>query len=360
MRKAVGLLFIGLTLFIGGIWAYKWIEFRLNHVISNAVFVESDSFVKVAFKRVGGRLEKTFKEEGDYVRKGEVLALLDRKDYEIKLREVSHEIEALRKKMESLEIKKKKVEDKVKKGIELLNLKREELLYKIEAFEERIKQLRRDYERFKRLYEKGVVPKRKYEELETALRTSLKELKSYKVKLLQMEKEKEKLLTELKSVEEIDKNLKALGEKLKALYEKKREVETLLEYTVLRSPVEGYVVKKFFKEGELVAPGRYVYAIYNPEDVYILVLLDERKLRGVKVGSRAKIKIDAYPEKVYEGVVKEINMAVASRFAVIPRDITAGEFTKVAQRIPVKIEITKGDKSVLRLGMSGEVFIRKQ
>ncbi|NPB07941.1 MAG: HlyD family efflux transporter periplasmic adaptor subunit [Aquificae bacterium] len=360
MKRVAGLFLTVLLLLIGGIWAYRWVEFRLNHVISNAVFVESDTFVKVAFKRVGGRLKKTFKEEGDYVKKGEVLALLERKDYEIKLREVSYEIEALEKKIEALEVKKEKVEEKIKKALEVLDFKRKELLYMIEAYEEKVGQLERDYGRFKRLYERGVVPRRRYEEAETALRASLKELQAYRTKLRQLEKEREKILAELKSVREIDKNIDSLRKRLRALLEKRKEVETLLEYTVLKSPIEGYVVKKFFKEGEIVAPGRYVYAIYNPRDVYILVLLDERKLSGVKVGSRARIKIDAFPERVYEGVVKEINMAVASRFAVIPRDITAGEFTKVAQRVPVKIEITKGDRSVLRLGMSGEVVIEKR
>jgi membrane fusion protein (multidrug efflux system) len=89
------------------------------------------------------------------------------------------------------------------------------------------------------------------------------------------------------------------------------------------------------------------------------VLLEESKLKGVQKGCKAYVRLDAYPNKVFEGVVEEISPASAATFALVPRDVSAGEFTKVVQRIPVKIRLTKGDMSLLRVGMGGEVEIRR-
>ncbi|NPB07030.1 MAG: HlyD family secretion protein, partial [Aquificae bacterium] len=231
---------------------------------------------------------------------------------------------------------------------------------RVKAFEEKLRQLKRDYERFKRLYEKGVVPARQFEKVETELRAATREYEALKASLEEVSKQKLLVLEKGKVVKELAREIEALNEKLKALGKKKEELELLISYAELRSPIDGFVVKKFVKEGELVRPGQFVYAVYDPSGVYVLVLLDERKLEGVKVGSRARIKLDAFPDEEFEGVVTEINRAVASKFAVIPRDVTAGEFTKVAQRVPVKIKITKGDKRKLILGQGGEVIIEKR
>ena len=72
------------------------------------------------------------------------------------------------------------------------------------------------------------------------------------------------------------------------------------------------------------------------------------------------LTLDAYPDKEFTGVVREVMPASAATFALVPRDISAGEFTKVAQRIPVRIEITGGDRSLLRVGLGGEVEIKRQ
>jgi len=358
-KRLFGLLFLILILSILSVFGWRWIHYRLTHSISNAVFVESDSFTNVAYKRVGGRIINLYKEEGDRVRKGEALAKLEDRDIRVKLEEVKRRIERLEKEREALKVKRRSLEEELREREGALRAKLEEVKKEIESLKVRIDQLRRDRRRFEDLYKKGVVPSRKLEEVET--------------RLLSLEKKREALISSLgairheigivkikiKGLKELDLRIEALKKSIYALKERKEDLENMLSETVLRSPIDGYVVKRYVSVGEVVRQGQAVYAVYDPKDVYILVLLEETKLEGVKEGNRAYIEIDAYPEERFEGVVKEINRATAAKFALIPRDITAGEFTKVAQRIPVKIEITKGDKSLLRIGMGGEVAIEK-
>ena len=354
MKRKVfyGVLFL-LILIPSVIYGIKWVQFRLSHVISEAAFVESDEFTKVAFKAVSGRIEKLYKEEGDFVQAGEPLAKLEDRDYRVKLEEITYEIEAVKRELEALRIKRDKLREQIDTNLEILEVKERQLIHEIRSLEANVEQVERDYKRYLNLYKQGVIPRRNYEELETQLRSLREKLEASRLAISEIRKQKRNALAERKTIVELEKQVEAGEERLKALYARKQEVENLLDYTILRSPVSGYIVKRFFNEGEFVAPGQYVYAIYDPNTAYI-------QLEGVKVGSRVRIKIDAYPDKEYEGVVKEIMKATASKFAVIPRDITAGEFTKVSQRIPVKVEITKGDKSVLKLGMSAEVIIEKK
>lgn len=164
---------------------------------------------------------------------------------------------------------------------------------------------------------------------------------------------------EIFTVKSLASQIEALKYKEKALLKQKEEAILYYEYTKLKSPITGLIAKKFHSEGDVIAPGEPIYAVVDPESFYILVLLEETKLKGIKKGAYARIRLDAYPGKVWEGEVEEIFPASAATFALVPRDISAGEFTKLAQRIPVKIKITKGERGLLKVGLGGEVEIKR-
>ncbi len=358
-KKLLGLLLL-LVVTVGmAVPGVRWIHFRLTHAVTNAVFVESDTFLRVAFKRVSGRIEKLYKSEGDKVSKGEPLAKLDDRDLRIKLEELKNQIRRLEREREALIVKRRTLEREIEKRIEIANVKIEEIRRNIEALDIRIGQLKRDRDRFEKLYSKGVVPSRKFEELDTELRTLKKKRESLREALKSAKLEIKILEIRKRGLREMDLRVKAIESRIGALKKKIEDVKNLISETLLRSPIDGYVVKRYVSTGEVVRQGQSVYAIYDPKDIYILVLLEETKLEGVKEGNRVLINIDAYPGERFEGIVKSINRATAAKFALIPRDVTAGEFTKVAQRIPVKVEITRGRKELLRIGMGGEVAIEK-
>ncbi len=359
-KKSLGILILGVLILVFLILGFRWVHYRLTHAITNAVFVESDTFTKVSYRRVTGRVEKLYKEEGDRVKKGEPLAKVGDRDYRIKLGELESQIGRIDREIEALKIKAGALREELRESMELVDREADALRANMEALKVKMELLKRDRERFERLHSKGVVPARKFEDIDTRLRALKKELSSLNAKRLAVLKRKDVLRARLKQTGELDRKIEALKKQREALLRKREDLQNLIHETVLRSPVDGYVVKRFVSRGEVVRPGQSIYAVYDPEDVYILVLLEETKLEGVREGNRVKISIDALPGVEFEGVVEEINRATAAKFAVIPRDITAGEFTKVAQRIPVKVRITRGDKSLLRVGMGGEVAIEKR
>jgi membrane fusion protein (multidrug efflux system) len=356
-RKALGIGIMLLSLIALLILGGKLVHYRLTHAITNAVFVESDTFTKVAYRRVGGRVLELYKEEGSRVKKGEALAKIEDKDYRIKIEELEREIKGLEKEIEAIEIRAKTTEEELRERKALVRAEEKALRKRIEALKAKKELLLKDRDRFQRLQSRGVIPTRKFEEIETQLKAVDREIEALKYKRKALLSQIDVLRAKLKQVKALYRRAEALRKKREALLKKGEDLENMLSETVLRSPIDGYVVKRFVSIGEVVRPGQFIYAVYDPQDLYILVLLEETKLKGVREGNRAFIEIDALPDVKFEGVVKEINRATAAKFALIPRDITAGEFTKVAQRIPIKVEITRGDTSLLRVGMGGEVAI---
>ena len=131
-----------------------------------------------------------------------------------------------------------------------------------------------------------------------------------------------------------------------------------LGYTQIVAPTAGAVGERHVQEGQLVAPGMQVVDLVKG-DVWIQANLKETQLTNIRQGNVADIKIDAFPGVVLHGKVVEIAPASGSQFALLPPDNATGNYTKVVQRLPVKIALDPGHplQGKLRPGFSVVVTI---
>ena len=129
-------------------------------------------------------------------------------------------------------------------------------------------------------------------------------------------------------------------------------------YTRITAPADGEVGKRQVQEGQLVSPGMELVDLVRG-DVWILANYLETQMINIRKGDTADIKIDAFPGVVLHGKVAEIAPASGSQSALLPPDNATGNFTKVVQRIPVKIALDPGHplQGRLRPGMSTEVTV---
>jgi membrane fusion protein (multidrug efflux system) len=119
-----------------------------------------------------------------------------------------------------------------------------------------------------------------------------------------------------------------------------RNAELQLSYCSVLSPVRGKVSKKTVETGQRLAPGQALMAIV-PEDVWVLANLKETELAGVRVGQRVDIQIDSLPKRTFVGTVNSIQEGSGATFSLLPPDNATGNFTKIVQRVPVKIVFDK-------------------
>lgn len=131
-----------------------------------------------------------------------------------------------------------------------------------------------------------------------------------------------------------------------------------LAYTRIAAPADGTVGERHALAGQLVAPGTQVIDLVQSE-VWVQANYKETQLTNMLVGDPADVRIDTFPNRVFRGKVAQLSPASGSQFALLPPDNATGNFTKVVQRIPVKIVLNPGQSYLdrLRPGFSAEVTV---
>jgi len=140
-------------------------------------------------------------------------------------------------------------------------------------------------------------------------------------------------------------------------------IQTQLNNTVIESPMTGVVSKRWVLTGDVVQPGQSIFTIYNVKDIGVTANLEETNLSNLRLGDKVDIKVDTYPDIKFSGTILRLGSNTASQFSLIPPNNASGNFTKVTQRVPIKISIerTDGNRSQnvnLLPGMSVEVKVR--
>ncbi len=154
------------------------------------------------------------------------------------------------------------------------------------------------------------------------------------------------------------------GEKVEAGQALARQDDTLLtpganvDLAVIRAPISGTVLKKLVHPGEIGAPGVPAFMLADLDRVYITANVEEKRLAKVRPGQRVEVTVDGVPGRLFHGTVAEIGSAAASVFSLLPTRSTAGSFTKLVQRVPVKVELLDARGARLLPGMNAVVRIR--
>ena len=131
-----------------------------------------------------------------------------------------------------------------------------------------------------------------------------------------------------------------------------------LAYTLITAPTDGTVGERHALAGQLVAPGTQMIDLVR-DDVWVQANFKETQLTNMQVGDSADVRIDTFPNRVFHGKVDQLSPASGSQFALLPPDNATGNFTKVVQRVPVKIVLFPGQPYLERVrpGFSAVVIV---
>ena len=126
-----------------------------------------------------------------------------------------------------------------------------------------------------------------------------------------------------------------------------------LDMTTITAPFDGMVAAKSVQLGDYITPGKRVLSLVPVDRVFVDANFKETQISDVKPGQKVTIKIDAYPDRTFEGVVTGLSAGTGSTFSLLPPDNATGNFTKIVQRVPVRISVQQpSDGALLRPGMS--------
>jgi len=198
---------------------------------------------------------------------------------------------------------------------------------------------------------------------ERQLQTAQAAVTKLEIQLLQLEAEHQQAegsLDEARAGQErlhvIDAQIEALTHQVANLAAQMHQQQVDVEDRTIKSPIPAVIDRTFVLPGEYVASGQRILMLHNPAEVWVEANIKETQVGSVKLGQPVHVSVDAYPGLAFEGKVTRIGSATTARFALLPTPNPSGNFTKITQRVPVKIDIAKPPKP-LTPGMMVEVEI---
>ena len=152
-----------------------------------------------------------------------------------------------------------------------------------------------------------------------------------------------------------------LASRLKADQARADQAKINLTYTLITAPEDGTIAKKSVEPGMVVPPGQALFGFVSSQERWVDANFKETQISRIKPGQQVSVEVDAVSGKHFEGVVDSIGSATGSTFTLLPPDNSTGNFTKVVQRVPVKINLlnlSSDDIDRLAAGLSAVVDIK--
>ena len=217
----------------------------------------------------------------------------------------------------------------------------------------------RDYERTQDLFERGRVAQAALDQAQNTLDTSEQALRRAEAERQRAAAEQRTANVTVEEVQLIDLELPVLRAALEQAEARVAAQEVTVSQHKIVSPIDGVVDEIFYDEGEHSLRGFRMALLHNPDSVRVSANIKETDIRHVAIGAPVEIKVDSYPGLDLSGTVAQIHDATIAEAALMPNPNANGVFTKITQRIAVRIEIDTADVP-LRPGTMVQIRIRKQ
>ena len=276
------------------------------------------------------------------MKKGDTLLLLDEREYQIRLEQAQADL------LDALAD-----QDIIAAGLGSSQSRVAVEQANIAEAKSRLWQSEQDYHRYAHLYEEASVSKQQYEQARSEYEAAL----SRHAALQQQEQAAQW------SADESRKRQEKAQAGILRMQANLEMAELNLSYTVVTAPYDGYMGRRTLEPGQYVQGGQTLSYIVRQEGKWITANYRETQIAGLEPGQTVRIHVDAFKHRVFHGRISAISQATGSKYALVPTDNAAGNFVKVQQRIPVRIEIEDAspeEMELLRAGMMAVTEVVKK
>jgi len=330
------MIILGLVLAVAIFYGWKKISYSISHESTDNAQVET--LLVPVLPRVSGYVKEIAVRDFDSVKTGQLVARLDDAEMQSMLTQMRADFASAEADLANAKaaLNNALVSLKVNRGnIELNNI--------------RVEKAQKDYNRDKNLIAEQAITQRQLDDSKFGIQSASKQLDNSKTDLVVAESRIGVLQASVKKAEAV-------------LESKKAQIDQQLlkiSYTSIFAPLGGKIGKKNISEGQYVQAGAPLFTIVNDTTYWIIANFKESQIRKLRPGMQVDIELDAYPKLEIKGRVETLSDATGARFALIPPDNASGNFVKVTQRIPVRINIAETEKyrDILRAGLSASISI---
>lgn len=357
-RGTVVRLFMVLALAAGLVGGGRWVVWRIGHVTTDAGFVEAE--IANMAPQVVGKILAVRVAEGQRVHQGETLVEIDPAEQERRLEQAEAALATARAGVEQarqgLLLAQRQVPAMIAAAKAAVAAARTQVA-KARSNRDR---WNRQLVRFQVLVDEHAVGRARFEEVETAAVAADADLTAAEAQVHLAEARLAEAEAARTTIGQAEAAAATGQEQVRQAEAAVAQARLALAWCTIRAPIDGVVARKLAEVGDLATPGRPLIGLYDPASRYVEARFEEAKLRHLAVDKAVELRLDRLPGVDLTGHIALLGPASSAAFALIPRDVTAGEFTKVTQRVPVRITIDHlEDHPELVPGLSVSVVVSK-
>lgn len=337
-KKAIPNFFILIILVAGIAWVCgRFLRISNDEYTDNAQVKQHLTSVNT---RVQGFIKKIYFEEYQKVKKGDTLVVIEDIEYRLKVAQAEADYHNALVGKNAM--------------YTTINTTQNNILVTDAAIDEqriRLENAETDYKRYQELVKEEAVTPQQFDRVRT-------DYAATKARYEQLIRQKQSTsLVKQEQTQRLEQNEAAIK-----LAEAALELAKLnLSYTVILATTDGVTGRKEIHEGELVQQGQTLVTLVDGTEKWVIANYKETQTTNMHIGQKVKISVDAIPGVRFEGRISSISDATGSAYSIIPQDNSAGNFVKVEQRIPIRIEFTSENKKEnlerLRAGMNVECTV---
>ena len=307
-----------------------FIDYTTNESSNDA---QIEQYISPVNLRASGYIKKIYFTEHQMVKKGDTLLVLDDREYLIRVMEAEAALKDAKAGANVMDATMQTTENSAS-------------VYdaSIAEIEVRLAKLSKDIARYRNLVERKAATPIQLEQLETEYAATRKKLEATR-------RQQKAAVSGVNEVQTRKANAAAAIERAEAALAMAR---LNLSYTVVLAPCDGQLGRRALEEGQMVNAGQTITYIMPDTRKWVIANYKETQMENIKVGQKVRLTVDALSDKEFEGRVTAISGATGSKYSLVPTDNSAGNFVKIQQRIPVRIDFTnisKEDNARLAAGM---------
>jgi membrane fusion protein, multidrug efflux system len=341
-KRRIPLLILGVLVLVLGTWAVRRYLYSRHHVTTDNAQV--DGHITVIAPRISAFVNRVLVDDNQPVRQGDTLVVLDDRDLQVELEQAEAEL-----KDAEATVGTRGRAGQAQAQLQATRAQAASVSASVAAAESEFKKAAADLERYRRLAAQKIVSAQQLDAAQAAFEAAAANLQSAR----------KQAAAAGSQVSASGAALRGADARLQAAQAAVDNAKLQLSYAHITAPANGVIAKRTAEAGALVQPGQSLMSIVPDSEVWVTANLKETQLANVRVGDPVEFTVDAYPGRKFEGKVESLSPATGARFSLLPPDNATGNFTKVVQRIPVKIAVdqTKDSTRPLRPGMSVDVDI---
>lgn len=312
-------------------WTAHYFWRYINYEITNDAFV--DQYIAPVNIRVAGYIQEVRFREHQYVNAGDTIVVLDNREYLIRQKEAHAAL-----------LDAQGSRDVLASGIRTSHTRIAEQDANLAEAQAKLWQAEQDFHRYERLLKQESVPEQQYDQAKANYEAA-------RARYDALLRQKDAARSQYDETNKKQVNVEAGILRAEAALDL---ANLNLSYTVVTAPYSGYMGRRTLEPGQYVSAGQTLSYIVRQSGKWITANYRETQIANIYIGQPVRIKVDGLPGKILHGHVTAISEATGSKYSLVPTDNSAGNFVKVQQRIPVRIDLDDVDDesmSRLRAGM---------